>query len=712
MQSDRETAVRLLRLSLIGSLVIPILLFAYAAWFNYQATYRAADERIERSLAILHEHSLKIIQSTELALYAAADAVRDHSDQSIRANEKSLHDELQQIVARLTQLHSVWIFDRDGKPLVASSVFPVPQTFTNSDRDYFQAQVARDAGTYIGRVVLPRVAADPIFTISQRRPSTEGQFTGVTAAGIWPRTLQQFYGEIANSPGLYYALLRSDGAFLARHPIPSAPDIRLNAQSQTMRAIAAKPDANLIFIVSQLDGVGRRLGYRKLAGYPVYLLAGVETRVIRNEWLRNMASHLIFGIPATALLFGVIALALRRTERLYAEAERREQAEATLRQLHRMEAVGQLTGGVAHDFNNLLTIVLGNLESAKRQLKTRGEEEGSRLGRSIDNAIHGAQRGARLTQRLLAFSRRQPLAPQPLNFNKLLSGMSELVRQAAGERIDVEVVAGAGLWNAEADPAQLETTILNLVLNARDAMPDGGKLTLETANAFLDETYAREHGGIDPGQYASLAVTDTGIGMDAEVQRRAFEPFFTTKSSAEGTGLGLSQVYGFIKQSGGHVKIYSEAGHGTTVKLYLPRVHAAAEERSAVEPSPDLRGSGERILVVEDDAAVRGHVLELLQEMNYTTSAAENGDAALELFGNGGARFDLLLTDVVLPGLNGRQLADEAKKRDPALKVLFMTGYSRNAIVHHGRLDPGVHLLQKPFTRDELGRRIREMLNP
>src|SRR5262249_23514943 len=283
----------------VGSLAPPAILYAYESWLNYETTYRAADERIERSLAILYEHSLKIIQSTELALYAAADAVRDYTDQSVRDNEKTLHGELVQIAARLTQLHSLWVLDRNGKPLVSSSIFPVPQTLTTADRDYFQVHAAGDTGTYISKVITPKVSGDPVFIISQRRPSADGQFIGVSAAAIWPRTLQQFYNEIANSPGLYYALLRSDGAFLARHPIPSEPDIGLNAQSQTMRAIAEKPEAGLIFIVSQLDGVPRRLGYRKLPGHPVYLLAGVETRAIRNEWLRRMASYLIFGIPAT-----------------------------------------------------------------------------------------------------------------------------------------------------------------------------------------------------------------------------------------------------------------------------------------------------------------------------------------------------------------------------------------------------------------------------
>jgi len=393
------------------------------------------------------------------------------------------------------------------------------------------------------------------------------------------------------------------------------------------------------------------------------------------------------------------------------EARQRREAEDMLRHTQKLESIGQLTGGVAHDFNNLLTIISGNLEIAERGLRTWGDAGRERLGRAIANAANGAQRAATLTQRLLAFARRQPLDPRQINVNQLLGGMSDFFRRTLGEDIDLEIVGGAGLWPVEVDPSQMEAAILNLVVNAKDAMAAGGKLTIETANSFIDESYARRNADISVGQYVQIAVSDTGAGMARAIQDRAFEPFFTTKEPGQGTGLGLSQVYGFVKQSGGHVKIYSEPGEGTTIKIYLPRGHV--QESAVADAEAPVLGSrgSETILVVEDEAEVRSYLLETLSDLDYQVHAASDGAAALALFDSGAVRVDLLLTDVVMPGMNGRQLADELRKRQPGLKVLFMTGYSRNAIVHQGRLDSGVALLQKPLTQAMLAAKIRDVLD-
>jgi signal transduction histidine kinase/DNA-binding NarL/FixJ family response regulator len=392
------------------------------------------------------------------------------------------------------------------------------------------------------------------------------------------------------------------------------------------------------------------------------------------------------------------------------EGQYRREAEDMLRQSQKMEAIGQLTGGVAHDFNNLLTIISGNLEIAERGLHSWGDTTRERLLRVISNAANGAQRAATLTQRLLAFARRQPLDPRPINVNQLLVGMSDFFRRTLGENIDLEIVGGAGLWQVEVDYGQMEAAILNLVVNAKDAMADQGKLTVEISNAFIDELYSRQNAGIPIGQYVQIAVSDTGSGMSREVQERAFDPFFTTKQPGQGTGLGLSQVYGFVKQSGGHVKIYSEVDEGTTIKIYLPRAHvAAATPRDSNAPVVGSLGN-ETVLVVEDEADVRAYLAETLQDLGYRVREAPDGVAALTLFDSDPFPINLLLTDIVMPGMNGRQLADELHKRLPGLKVLFMTGYSRNAIVHQGRLDPGVSLLQKPLTQVMLAAKIREIL--
>jgi PAS domain S-box-containing protein len=409
-----------------------------------------------------------------------------------------------------------------------------------------------------------------------------------------------------------------------------------------------------------------------------------------------------------------------RTSQLQAENEARLKAEALLRQAQKMEAVGQLTGGVAHDFNNLLTLVVGGLDTIGRQLQMMPASPAvSRMSRARDMALQGAQRAVSLTDRLLAFSRQQPLDPKPIDANKLVAGTSDLLQRTLGETVALETVLAAGLWRAFADANELENALLNLVLNARDAIREGnkqgdGKVTIETANCYLDDSYVSTLSEpVGPGQYVMIAVADNGIGMDAKTVERAFEPFFTTKEVGRGTGLGLSQVYGFVRQSSGNVKIYSEPGEGTTIKIYLPRFigdEAQPYVSKKAEESDSIAGS-ETVLVVEDDELLRTYTVEVLQELGYRVLEARNAAAALDIL-SCETHVDLLFTDIVIPGgMNGRALAEEALRRVPALKVLFTTGYTRNAIVHHGRLDPGVALLGKPYSPSDLAAKIRSVLD-
>jgi CheY-like chemotaxis protein len=377
--------------------------------------------------------------------------------------------------------------------------------------------------------------------------------------------------------------------------------------------------------------------------------------------------------------------------------------------MQKMESVGQLTGGIAHDFNNMLAIVIGSLDLARRRLS--GAEH-PQVSQCLDNAREGAQRAAVLTARLLAFSRQQPLAPQLLDPNKLVGGMSELLRRTLGENIHVETVLAGGLWRTFADPAQLESAIINLAINARDAMPTGGKLTIETANSDLDERYARAHAEVEPGQYVLISVSDTGIGMAPEVVERAFDPFYTTKRAGKGTGLGLSQVFGFVKQSGGHVKIYSEIGRGTTVKVYLPRHLGAANTTLADEAEKAALPLGTPdtiVLVVEDEEPVRHMTVDALRELGYSVVQASDGKEALQHL-QLQPRIDVMFTDIVMPDMTGRELVDQARKSRPDLKVLYTTGYTRNAVVHNGVLDRDVAFLPKPFTLEQLAAKIRDVL--
>ena len=381
--------------------------------------------------------------------------------------------------------------------------------------------------------------------------------------------------------------------------------------------------------------------------------------------------------------------------------------EEQLRQSQKMEAIGQLTGGIAHDFNNMLAIVMGSLDMARRRLASGAHDQ---LGRWLDNAAEGATRAATLTSRLLSYSRRQPLDPKVVDVNALVSGMSQLLRQTISEAIVIETALAADLWKVFADPGQIENGLVNLAVNARDAMPEGGRITIETRNVELDDRYARQHPDVRPGQYVMVGLTDTGAGMTEEVKARAFEPFFSTKPPGQGTGLGLSQIFGFAKQSNGHVAIASELGRGTTVRLYLPR-HVGAGEALAPAAAPDLAPAcGQLILVVEDEAAVRQVSEQALQELGYRTLAAGGADEALQILSQT-PQIELLFTDVVMPGLTGRQLADEARRARPGLKVLYTTGYARDAIVHDGVLDHGAHLLPKPFSVEDLAAKVAQLLS-
>ncbi|SFO81604.1 PAS domain S-box-containing protein [Bradyrhizobium sp. Ghvi] len=388
---------------------------------------------------------------------------------------------------------------------------------------------------------------------------------------------------------------------------------------------------------------------------------------------------------------------------VYHDATASRETERQLQQSQKLDAIGKLTGGVAHDFNNMLTVISGNTETLVASLKEQPELQ--RTARLIDDA---AERCAELIQHLLAFARKQPLQPHDVEINAAIADIAKLLRPTLGEQIQIETVLEQGSMTAHIDPSRLANAVLNMAINARDAMPNGGKLLLETHRVVLDEAYAQANVDVRPGPYVMLAVSDTGTGMEQSVQEKAFEPFFTTKEVGKGSGLGLSMVYGFVKQSGGHIKIYSEEGHGTTIKLYLPPGEGTGVATAIA--APQAEGGAETIFIVEDDALVRNFVTAQLQSLGYNTVAAADSKAALELI-DAGQAFDLLFTDIVIPGgMSGRELADEIAKRRPGVKVLYTSGYTDNAIVHHGKLDDGVLLLTKPYRRNQLAEMIRKAL--
>jgi two-component system NtrC family sensor kinase len=715
-----------LRWLLAATIVLPLIGFAVAAIISYRGHMADARDRLERTLNSVHEHALKVFETIELTARYLDEMLSDVSDRDIRAAESIFHARLKGVIDTLPQLADVWIIDREGHPVVAGTVFPMPP-LNLADREYFQ--VHREnlvQGPFIGEVVRARATnaqGQPrFFTLSRRRGAPNGGFAGVTTISISPDYFTDYYSRLP--PPAIAALVRDDGAILARHPEVSNEVARVPADGAFMQAKRHSPERGSFDVVaSPFDGAERLYVYRKVPRHGVYVVTGIDKAAITGMWLDDLSRHLIFGIPATLAMFGLGVVALRRTRReaaayqqLRQETERREITEQALRQAQKMEAVGRLTGGIAHDFNNLLTAILGNIDLALRRLKGETEAD-DRIVRSLSAARRASERAASLVGRLLAFSRQHPLEVKSVDVNRLVQGMSELLRQTLGETVKVETVLAGGMWKSAVDPNQLENAILNLAVNSRDAMPDGGRLTLETANASLDEVYAAEAGGdFAPGQYAMVAVSDTGTGMSNDVIERAIEPFFTTKPTGAGSGLGLSMVYGFVKQSGGHFRIYSEPGEGTSVKLYFPRLTDA----SAVPdwPTEAVRSDDaprslqhETILLVEDDEQVNRFACEALRDRGYRVLPAPDGETALRLL-DGEPSVDLLFTDVVLPGgMNGRQLADEVRRRRPAVKVLYATGYTRNAIIHQGRLDSDVDLLSKPFTADALTRKVRQILD-
>jgi PAS domain S-box-containing protein len=425
------------------------------------------------------------------------------------------------------------------------------------------------------------------------------------------------------------------------------------------------------------------------------LMRNFETRYVRKD-----------GQAVMLTWMGTWSEPVRRHFFVGRDLTEKHAAEAQIRQAQKMEAVGQLTGGVAHDFNNILTVITGTIGILSDAVADQPPLVA--IARMIDDA---AERGASLTRHLLAFARKQPLQPRDVDVNALVLETAKLLHPTLGEHIEIALLLEADAWTALVDPNQLSTAILNLALNARDAMPGSGKLTLETGNVYLDENYASMHSEVTAGNYVMIAVSDTGSGIRAGDLEKVFDPFFTTKEVGKGTGLGLSMVFGFVKQSGGHIKIYSEEGHGTTVKIYLPRATGLGQTVAEMAETTGIEGGHEVVLVVEDDALVRRYVVTQVESLGYTTLEASNAAEALDVIGDAAA-VDLLFTDVIMPGpMNGRQLVDEALKRRPSLKTLFTSGYTENAIVHHGRLDSGVLLLAKPYRRSDLARMMRMALD-
>jgi two-component system NtrC family sensor kinase len=700
MLTARHAAIRLLKLMMVASLVLPAVLFAFAAWVSYRNVESVTDERIDRSLDILHEHALKVLQTVERSFAEIGEIVRGMSDDDIRLNEAALHARLRRIVETMPQLQGVAIMDRDGHPLVSANLMPVPRDFDFSDRDYFRAQASGNAGTYVSTVQTPRMRGigPYFFALSQPRPSADGRFNGIVSIALLPNYFESFYARLGAAKGSYFGMARADGIFLARIPVLANRLSALDERSALRAGIARGLDRTIYSVDSQLDQIDRRIGYRKLTGFPLYVLAGVERGAIYDEWLRYISSHLLFGLPLTGFLYAGLALALRRTKRLYDEAGRREAAEAALRQSQRLEAIGQLTGGVAHDFNNLLMIISGSMQRLRAELTDK------KYTRLLDMIGTATQRGETLTRQLLTYSRQQTLTPQVVDLSQRLPLIRDLLTRSLRSDIEIKVDVPDGICAVRIDPGEFELAILNLAVNAKDAMPNGGMLSIRAKVVTLKGEASEE--GLS-GEFVAVRVADTGHGIPANVLTRVFEPFFTTKEVGKGTGLGLSQVYGFAKQSGGAATISSAEGRGTTITIYLPRSHEAPQVTPPQAQAQAPAAAAGTVLLVEDNADVAEVGADYLRQLGYRVRSVANAQAAIAAL-RLDANVDLVFSDILMPGgKNGLELAHEIGARFPGIPVLLTTGYSASA---QDAVQQGVVVLQKPYDLEGLKRNIREAI--
>ena len=575
-------AIRTLRVLLVGTIIVPVLLGVVGGFFSYRDSYRTAAASLNEAVAVAAENTTKILDTHMLVAARINDLLAGLNDNEIRARENELHQRIAQQIADLPQVAAAWVLDASGHELVSARVYPVNRTLDQAGRADFRALKEGGSQTFIWALRARSLGGgdyQPYFTVSQRRQGRDGSFRGIIVVAVSGPYFASFYNSLLGGSAQYEAsVLREDGTSLARYPETAQPPAPRQEDKELATAIAAKATGGVIASGSLFSERGSLVAYRRLASYPVYVAIGRTRASIVHEWLETMAGYAAIGIPASIGLILLSLLALRRTrreQRALAEAadaiSERAAIEVQLHQAQKMEAVGLLTAGIAHDFNNLLTIVVGNIALLEAGL----DNLDAKRRKYIAAAISGCDRASALTERLLSFARREPVDPRPVDVGEVIRHMPDLAWRSLGDHIVVTFRLADDLWPVFVDPEQLENALLNLALNARDAMAGSGALTVETANLSAEDVEALALPRPAAGEYVAVSVGDTGGGMPPEVRDKAFDPFFTTKEAGKGSGLGLSQVNGFVTRSGGLCTIISEPGRGTTVRLLLPRYTGA-----------------------------------------------------------------------------------------------------------------------------------------
>ncbi|HXH44821.1 MAG TPA: ATP-binding protein [Bradyrhizobium sp.] len=695
MSPSKQSLFWPLRLIAVLSLVLPAGVLAFSIWQDWQSIHEQARERIQSSLDVLHEQTQKSLQTVERSISETNEVLRGMSDEAIRASESALYVRLKRTQQALPQIESIWAFDKNGHPLVSSTILPVPRDLNNSDRSYFRAQL-NSFDTYISEVLRARVGTQRFFVVSGRRTGDPAAgFQGVIGITVTPDSFSEFYRKLSRGRDAF-GLVRSDGTVLARFPEGRIEDIR--GPNDLSRAMEKEPNAGLLEMQSPLDLLERIVGYQKVRGYEIYVVAGIEKAALRAEFWRDTLLRLAVGIPIALSLLALSLYALRRAESYRDEVVRREAAEAALKQGQRLEALGQLTGGVAHDFNNLLMVIQGSAHRIKRTLSAD-----ARLARSFQAIEEAVNRGSTLTRQLLSFSRRQPQDPVVVDLKFRLPQMQEMLQASLRGDIVVRTEIAPELGRVKIDVNEFELALLNLAVNARDAMSDGGQLIISARNIDASEAPPGTS-----GEHVAIAAQDNGCGIPKEILDRVFEPFFTTKEVGRGTGLGLSQVYGFARQSGGTAIVASEQGRGTRVTIYLPRTLDEIAPASPAEAAEELRFTG-KVLLVEDNRDVWEVTRGLLEDLGFSVDLICDAESALKHLQTSDQAYRFLLSDIVMPGpMNGLELARRVRAlQGKSLPIILATGYSGQA---QAASDEGFVLLRKPYSILELRKAVAAIL--
>jgi two-component system, NtrC family, sensor kinase len=706
--AHHQRTVVVLRFLAVVSLALPVLLLCAGGQMAWQAKKQEALDQTVRLVDLVYESASKLFDAQLLAAEQTTLMVGTMDDDAVAAGQWDMHTRLEAMLRYLPHLRDVYVVNRAGHSIVDGTRFPAPSTNDLTKRDYFRYFRDGGSGLFIG-VPGFRLMDDLRFIpLAVRRPSSNGEFTGVIGTSVNPQFFEDFFrqvlGAYPDSVGRMIALRRGDGQILARSAQLSPEQ---EAAGATEAAGSIKSLAETGQFVSGLPGETRLAAWRRLRAVDMVVVSSVSLRTVVAAWLETMIPYAILGLFSALALFSITMVALQRThhaeaaeQRAAEDRRRRQQAEEAVRQGQKMEALGKLTGGVAHDFNNLLAVIQGNAELAK----TRGPEKAARL---IDNILHASQRGAALTRQLLSFSRTQSLAPRVMEPHREIPALLELLKPSLRGNIKIEIEVPSGIWPIEIDPGEWEIALLNIAVNARDAMPEGGTFSVTAHNASIAPGDIAAAPDLR-GEFVVIAMRDTGAGIPPDVATRAFEPFFTTKDVGHGTGLGLSQVYGFARQAGGIVTIEAGKPRGTNVTLYLPRTANTADPTGATESwSRNHDTIGRRILLVEDNHEVAEITIEIIKALGYEVVRVDRARKALELLIQPDAAFHLLLTDIVMPdGMDGLELAHQVRARLPALPIILVSGYN-DAIAGDARNFP---ILRKPLPVKRLAQALQTEL--